>query len=269
MKGTLGKDEIKELSKEETSKIALSRSNYHVILNSSQLGNILKSVLEYLQFKKKELNTWFKGYVLHYDNIKVLDKVAPISYDNCIHINIAGDFYIFSPEIGDEFEVVVVQKNLHYINCLLYGSVHVGVIHKNSSNIQVGDIIKVKVSQKEAKLYLNAEFICKCEKVATETFDDVKEGIIKEEPLNKSIKFEDDEVCIKNEPEEVKIEEEKIIDSTDSVSSGLKKSKRKRQCNDSDSSENGVKSKEDVEQNLEILSKPKKHKHKKSKESVS
>lgn len=126
-----------DIKNAENSCVKMKRTKLHLNFHPLQLTDFmasLKGILdqkitrfskEYVFLRRKNLNNYFicslGGIFLGYDDIKVISNLGVINNDSCfIHVDIEGDFYIFTPTIGQHLHGIINKISKSHISCLVY-----------------------------------------------------------------------------------------------------------------------------------------------------
>ena len=217
----------------------------HLAVSPSFLSNLKTGVEGQLA---PQLNRYFpplKSIMLGYDQLKLTSRTGALVYDSpAVHIDVEGNFFLFSPEIGDKIPGIVNKKSPGHLGCLVHDTFNVSLIAGDKErDIKVGQGVLLEVTRVvwghntlpviQGKLFNTGEM----EEVVEADFDSGIDSTIssKEKKVKKSKKRkrevsedgeiqEDIEIRAKKIKEEVFIKEEVVEDEEEK----RKKKKKKR-----------------------------------------
>lgn len=133
---------LTDIKNEENSCVIAKRTKLHLNFHPLHLTDFMASLKEilnqkitryskeyvttFLYFKLNCMNLQFLncrlgGILLGYDDVKVMSNLGVINDDSCfIHVDIEGNFFIFTPAVGQHLHGTVNKINKSHISCLVY-----------------------------------------------------------------------------------------------------------------------------------------------------
>merc|ERR1712179_883410 len=110
--GMLPLSSLTSLASAPSSSVTMVSSTVHLAVSPSSLNNLKAGVEGQLA---PHINRYFSplnAIILGYDQLKLTSRTGALVYDSpAVHINVEGNFFLFSPEIGDKIPGVVNKKS--------------------------------------------------------------------------------------------------------------------------------------------------------------
>jgi len=237
---------LTSLASAPLSSVSMVISTVHLAVSPSSLSNLKAGVQGQLA---PHINRYFpplKAIMLGYDRLKLTSRTGALVYDSpAVHIDVEGEFFLFTPEVGEKLPGVVNKKSPGHIGCLVHDTFNVSLLAgEMERDVRVGQGVVLEVTRVvwghnsmpviQGKLVNSGQM----EEVVEADFDSGIDSTIgqKEKKAKKSKKRKREvmEEEIDNlESQQKKIKEEIKEEVVDEEESRIKKKKKKRKKEDS------------------------------------
>ncbi|XP_033338955.2 RNA polymerase I subunit F [Megalopta genalis] len=136
--------ELTGLLEDEESRVYYEKSKKHFGLHPFHLTNLNASLNEILSSNLNSYDSELKGFLLAYQNPKLLTPLGEIFYDTCfIHIDVEAEFYIFRPEVGSSIKGIVNKKGVDHIGVLVHKAFNVSIPKPDDQENWLGDNLEI------------------------------------------------------------------------------------------------------------------------------
>merc|ERR1712098_51942 len=140
---------LTSLASAPSSSVSMVATTVHLAVSPSSLNNLKAGVEGQLT---PHINRYFsplKAIMLGYDKLKLTSRTGALVYDNpAVHIDVEGNFFLFSPEIGDKITGVVNKKSPGHLGCLVHDTFNVSLLAgEKEKGIRVGQGIVLEVTK--------------------------------------------------------------------------------------------------------------------------
>ncbi|XP_031833864.2 RNA polymerase I subunit F isoform X1 [Nomia melanderi] len=136
--------ELKGLLEDEESRVYFEKSKKHFGLHPFHLTNLNASLNEILSSNLNSYDAELKGFLLAYQNPKLLTPLGEIFYDTCfIHVDIQAEFYVFRPEVGCCLKGTINKKGLDHIGVLVHKAFNVSIPKPEDQENWLGDNLEI------------------------------------------------------------------------------------------------------------------------------
>ena len=147
--GMLPLSSLTSLASAPSSSVTMVSSMVPLAVSPSSLNNLKAGVEGQLA---PHINRYFpplKAIMLGYDQLKLTSRTGALIYDSpAVHINVEGNFFLFSPDIGDKIPGVVNKKSPGHLGCLVHDTFNVSLIAgETEKGIKVGQEIVLEVTR--------------------------------------------------------------------------------------------------------------------------
>jgi len=246
--GMLPLSSLTSLASAPSSSVTMVSSTVHLAVSPSSLNNLKAGVEGQLA---PHINRYFsplKAIMLGYDQLKLTSRTGALVYDSpAVHINVEGNFFLFSPEIGDKIPGVVNKKSPGHLGCLVHDTFNVSLLAgETEKGIKVGQEIVLEVTRvvwgHKSLPVIQGKLVTtgKMEEVVEADFDSgidstngSKEKKVKKSKKRKREASDEQEADEEVHSKKIKVEiKEEVIEAEESTK---KKKKKKRKKDDSSS----------------------------------
>jgi len=147
--GMLPLSSLTSLASAPSSSVTMVPSTVHLAVSPSSLNNLKAGVEGQLAPHINRYYPPLKAIMLGYDQIKLTSRTGALVYDSpAVHINVEGNFFLFSPDIGDKIPGVVNKKSPGHLGCLVHDTFNVSLIAgETEKGIKVGQEIVLEVTR--------------------------------------------------------------------------------------------------------------------------
>ncbi|XP_076288993.1 RNA polymerase I subunit F [Lasioglossum baleicum] len=136
--------ELTGLLEDEESRVYFEKYKKHFGLHPFHLTNLNASLNEILSSNLNSYDAELKGFLLAYQNPKLLTPLGEIFYDTCfIHIDVEAEFYVFRPEVGSNIKGIVNKKGIDHIGVLVHKAFNVSIPKLDDDENWVGDDLEI------------------------------------------------------------------------------------------------------------------------------
>jgi len=131
------------------SSVTMVTTTVHLAVSPSFLTNLKAGVQGQLA---PHVNRYFpplKAIMLGYDQLKLTSRTGALVYDSPqVHIDVAGMFFLFSPEVGGNLPGVVNKKSPGHLGCLVHDTFNVSLLAgEGEKEVKVGSQVMMEVTR--------------------------------------------------------------------------------------------------------------------------
>jgi len=124
------------------------KSKIHMGLSPGTLSNIKEGLEAQLL---PQLNKYYPplgAILLGWDDLRLSVNTGLLIADTpSVHVDIVGQFFVFSPQVGCVLPGVVNKKSAGHIGCLVHETFNVSLMSDNTQGVRIGDIIMIEVTK--------------------------------------------------------------------------------------------------------------------------
>ena len=147
--GMLPLSTLESLVVNEHSQVIKKTSKIHMGLSPGCLSNIKQGLEAQLL---PQLNRYYPALgaiLLGWDDLRLCAKAGLLMADSpAVHVDITGNFYVFSPEVGSVLQATVNKKSAGHIGCLVHETFNISLMSDTVSNfVHIGDTIMIEVTK--------------------------------------------------------------------------------------------------------------------------
>ncbi|XP_066600321.1 transcriptional regulator ATRX homolog [Prorops nasuta] len=153
--------ELSELLEDENCYVYFERIKKHLGLHPFHLTNLNAALNEILDSNLNSYDVDLKGFLLAYQNPKLLTTLGEIVYDSCfIHVDIEADFYIFRPKVGAKLKGTVNKKGISHLGVMVHKVFNVSIPKPEDEEdwpgytMEIGQEIKFEVTHLDLNVKL-------------------------------------------------------------------------------------------------------------------
>ena len=147
--GMMPLSNLDTLASNPDSAVTKRTSRIHLGLSPGTLSNIKQGLEAQLL---PQINRYYPplgAILLGWDNLKLSVSTGLLIADTpSVHVDVNGDFYVFSPEIGSTLPGVVNKKSAGHVGCLVHNTFNISLMSdKTDNNVEMGEELKIKVTK--------------------------------------------------------------------------------------------------------------------------
>ncbi|XP_076646153.1 RNA polymerase I subunit F [Halictus rubicundus] len=136
--------ELTGLLEDDESRVYFEKYKKHFGLHPFHLTNLNTSLNEILSSNLNSYDAELKGFLLAYQNPKLLTPLGEIFYDTCfIHIDVEAEFYVFRPEVGSSIKGIVNKKGVDHIGVLVHKAFNVSIPKPDDDENWLGNNLEI------------------------------------------------------------------------------------------------------------------------------
>jgi len=130
------------------SQVSKRKSQIHLGLSPGTLSNIKQGLEAQLL---PQLNKYYPplgAILLGWEDLRLSVNTGLLIADTpSVHVDIVGQFFVFSPVVGCVLPGKVNKKSAGHIGCLVHQTFNVSLICDNTKGVKIGDIIMIEVTK--------------------------------------------------------------------------------------------------------------------------
>jgi len=140
---------LEELSNNPDSAVTKRSARIHLGLSPGTLSNIKQGLEAQLLPQINRYYPALGAILLGWDNLKLSVSTGLLIADTpSVHVDVNGDFFVFSPEIGSILPGVVNKRSERHVGCLVHNTFNISLMsEKIDPNVKQGDQLKIKVTK--------------------------------------------------------------------------------------------------------------------------
>lgn len=147
--GMLPLSTLDDLTRDVNNAVIRKRATIHLGLSPGTLSNIKQGLEAQLLPQLNKYYPPLEAVLLGWSDLKLSSSTGMLLADTaCVHVNVVGQFYVFTPKIGAVLSGVVNKKSAGHVGCLVHDTFNVSLMsERTDKSVDIGDTIMIQITK--------------------------------------------------------------------------------------------------------------------------